>query len=824
MLTRNALTDGWTLRPGERTSAPAGVAGHAIAARVPGGVMADLLRADLIPDPLDGDNEHRLRWVGDSDWVYATRVRVPAEGAERADLVFHGLDTVATILVDGREVLRTENKHRTYRVPLPENAGEVALEVRLTSPRAFGEARRAQYGDRPTAYSPLPPFIRKSACDFGWDWGPDLAAAGIWRPVELETWSRGRIATVRPVVRTAGAGAEVDVHVDLERTSPQPLTVVASVDGVEADALLDAETGVVHLDLPAVARWWPAGRGEQPLSELRVELRDGADVLDVWTGRIGFRDVVIDETPDADGAGFSFRFVVNGEPLFIRGVNWIPDVTELGELDEARVRRRLEQTVSLGANLVRVWGGGVFESDAFYDLCDDLGLLVWQDFLFACAAYPEEEPYATEVEAEARDNISRLMRHPSLALWNGNNENLWFWFLHDWETKLEGKSWGERFYFDLLPGLVAELDPGRFYLPGSPSSRTRDHEPLDPALGVVHSWIPDDYREYTSIRPRFVSEFGFQGPSTRALFDANAHDEHPRPFSPGSVQRQKAAYGTERIEDVVRVHLGVPEDFDAWYWAAQLTQARAVGFGIDWFRSLAPWNAGTVVWQINDIWPAWSWSMIDYAERLKPVAFAMRRAFADRVVTLQHPVAGVSEHIEVTLGNETREPWRASIAFERRDAETVFATASLAVEVPALGAMRLPVPPELLEGGLPGSQLLVATVDGLRAVLLGTVDLEFRDAEPAYALTVREAGDGVDLEVEAGSLLRELTLVPDGIDGDAEADRNLVTLLPGETVTWHVRTAHSARFDEAAVRRAFHVARATRNPIERSPGGMLAPE
>ncbi len=820
MLSRNALTDDWTLRAGARTSAPTEVATRTVPARVPGGVLGDLQRADLIPDPDDDDNEHRLVWVGDSDWTYATTLHLGAGGAERTDLVFAGLDTVATILVDGEVVARTENKHRTYRIPLTGMTGDVPLEVRFTSPRAFGSARLEEYGQRPTAYSPLPPFIRKSACDFGWDWGPDLASSGIWRPVVLETWSVARLAAVRPVVRLAGDDGDVEVHVELERTASRTLRVVATVDGVEASAELDGERGVLRLHVPAVARWWPAGRGDQPLSALRVRLVDGDELLDSWVGRIGFRDIVVDETPDADGEGFAFRFVVNGEPVFIRGVNWIPDADELGELDDARVRRRLEQTVALGANLVRVWGGGVFESDAFYDLCDELGLLVWQDFLFACAAYPEEEPYASEVEAEARDNITRLMRHPSLALWNGNNENLWFWFLKDWETELEGKTWGEGFYFDLLPRLVAELDPERFYLPGSPSSRTRDHEPLDPTRGVVHSWIPDDYRAYTTIRPRFVSEFGFQGPPTRALHDANTHDAEPAPFSPGSVQRQKARYGTERIEDVMRIHFGVPADFDEWYWLAQLTQARAVGFGIDWFRSLAPWNAGTVVWQINDIWPAWSWSMIDSAERLKPVAYALRRAFADRVLTLQHGAEGP----EITLGNETREPWAAQITLERRDADALLAQAFLIVDVPAGGSVRRPLPAAVLDGALPGSQLLVATADHIRAVLLGTVDRDFPDREPEYALTVQPAGDGVDVTVTAATLLRDLTLLPDGIDEDAEADRNLLTLLPGESATWHVRTRHPERFDEPTVRGAFRVARAARNMVERSPGGMLAPD
>ncbi len=797
MLLRNVLTSGWNGRlasdnPGDFASFPA---------TVPGGVYTDLLGAGLIPDPFDGTNEKQLRWIGDSDWSYATTFDAPAGDWERTELVFEGLDTVSTIVVNGVQVAATENMHRTYRVPVTDllPTGNT-LEVNFSSPRRVGAEKRDAFGGRPFTFDDVTPFLRKMACDFGWDWGPDLAPSGIWRPVSLETWNTARIASVRPIVTVDGGAGTVRFEVELERAGDDELLVRASVAGVVVEAAVAAGEASVTLiaQLEQVERWWPRGLGEQKLYDAQVELVG----LDAWSSRIGFREIVVEQLEDADGEGSNFRIIVNGEPLFIRGVNWIPDSSFIASVGRDRYRERLGQATELGANLVRVWGGGVFESDEFYDTCDELGMLVWQDFLFACAAYPEEDPYGAEVEAEARDNVTRLMRHPSLALWNGNNECVWFWFLHDWENVLEGKTWGEKFYFDLLPSVVAELDPERFYLAGSPYSGARDREPNDPRRGVVHSWIPGDYREYEAIRPRFVSEFGFQGPPSRELFDSVTHEENPAPFSPATVQRQKAAYGTERIEDVMRVHLGVPTDFDDWYWTAQLNQARAVGFGISYFRSLSPWCSGTVVWQLNDCWPVISWSVLDSAARWKPAAYAMRTAFADRVATL-HRVDGV---VRLALGNESRDAWANAARIERWHPSGLRAAVTVSVSAAPRSTAWIDIPAEVGEPAL--DELLVVSVGDLRATLLGGVDLDFPDAAAQFEVSVSDRGDGVDVTLTAQSLLRDTCLFPGSIDENSHSDKNLITLLPGESATWHVSTTAPAGFTPESVRGLVRTARA----------------
>ncbi len=809
MLSRTPLSSPWHLRA-LGTPALENIPETAVAATVPGDVHMALRRAGLIPDPADDDNEHRLGWIGESAWGFSTTVPALAEEAaeaERIELVFHGIDTAATIRLAGSERARVQNMHRTWRVPAPELAHDaVHLQVAIDSPLAVARAEQERLGARWAAFSPLPPFLRKNACAFGWDWGPALPGAGIWRPVTVEAWSTARLAALRPTARLVGDEGVVDVDVDIERTesaADTALEVLVELDGRTRRCAIEPGSDRIRtrIELPSPERWWPAGLGAQTRYELRVTLRtaDGAE-LDADTREIGFRELIVVQEDDDEGR--SFGITVNGVPMFVRGFNWIPESTSLAEVTADDVRRRIAEARDLGANLLRVWGGGVFESDDFYRICDEMGMLVWQDFLFACGAYPEEDPFPAEIEAEARENVSRLMSHPSLALWNGNNENLWFWFLHDWDDALSGASWGEGYYFGILPEVVSDLDPARTYIPGSPSSGGRWEEPNDPTKGVVHWWLPGDYRGYDEVRPRFVSEFGFQGPPARTTFDEVVSDPEPAPFSAGTVQRQKAEGGTERINDVLAAHFGVPVDFDEWYWLAQLNQARAVRYGIERFRSLEPYCRGTIVWQLNDCWPALSWSMIDSADRYKPVAHAVREAYRDRIVVLR-----LEDGLPTLFAcNSTAEEWPVEIAVHRAHGAEAGIPVSVSARVTAHSAARIPL--GSLGEGLRQDELLVATAEGSRSVLLGGTDREFPDATPRFDLRVTDAEDGILLEVVAHSLIRDAAFPVDELDPRAHADRNLLTLLPGERETWHVRTERPEAFTEEALRRILRTAHA----------------
>jgi beta-mannosidase len=777
------LHESWTVRPlGE-----APVRGP-VPATVPGCVHTDLLAAGLIPDPYLDDNETRLGWIGRTDWAYETVFEHAAAGAERVDLVCAGLDTVAEIELNGVPVGSARNMHRRYRFDVSGalRPGGNRLAVRFAAPYGYAERWRDELGERPSPYAEPYQFIRKMACNFGWDWGPTLVTSGIWRPIGLHAWSGARLARVRPF---ADASGRLRVHADVERASAAgELRVVAEVAGTTASAVVSAgETAaVIELRVPDARRWWPLGYGDQPLYDLAVTLRDDRDApLDDWRGRVGFRDVTVDT------AGGAFTIVVNGEPVFARGVNWIPDDCFPHRVGRARYAERLGQAIDAGVNLVRVWGGGLYESNDFYDLCDERGLLVWQDFAFACAAYPEEGPFTAEVEAEARDNVARLLPHPSLALWCGNNENLEGFSDWGWRERLAGRSWGAAFYYDVLPRVVAEVDPSRPYWPGSPYSGAPDLPPNDPARGTIHIWDVWNQREYghyRDYRARFVAEFGFQAPPAYATLRRALSDDPLAPDSPGMTHHQKAQDGNGKLAAGLKPYLPVPDDFDDWHYLCQVNQARAMSLGVEHFRAQWPHCAGAVVWQLNDCWPVTSWSMIDGDARRKPLWYALRRAFAPRLLTVQPR----GEGLVLVAVNDTAEPWRAAGYAARRGFDgAVLAERAFDLDVPPRAVAEVALaagPGDPLAAGDPRRELLEAAAGAHRRLWFYAPDKDLELPAPDFAAAAEPVAGGVRVTVTARALLRDLALFPDRLDPAAEADDQLVTLLPGESAAFLVRS------------------------------------
>ncbi len=790
MLQATPLGDGWILRHES----------EALPASVPGCVHTDLMAAGVIPDPFLGRNETDVAWVGRRDWTYERELPAPALAQEQTDLVFDGLDTVAEVSLDGRLLGTVRNMHRSYRFDVTGLSGR--LSVRFVSAYAEAEAVRGRLGERPAAYAEPYQYLRKMACSFGWDWGPTLVTAGIWRPVRLEHWSTARIARVRPLVTVEEGTGVVELAVDVERTRVEaPLAVEATVAGVRARAEIEGAGGTVRLRVPDARLWWPRGYGEQPLYDVELRLLHGDDALDVWRRRIGFRTVELDRRPDAHGTGFTL--VVNGERLFARGVNWIPDDVFPSRITRERYRERLEQAAGAGVDLVRIWGGGIYESEDFYDACDELGLLVWQDFPFACAAYPEEQPLRGEVEAEARENVVRLMPHPSLVLWNGNNENLWGFRDWEWEPRLTGDSWGEGYYLGLLPRVVAELDPTRPYTAGSPWSGSWRHHPNDPAHGTHHSWEVwnrEDYADYRLSVPRFVAEFGWQAPPAYATLRRALPGEKLAPNSPGMLHHQKADDGNGKLERGLARHFAVPDgDFDRWHYLTQVNQARAVAAGIEHWRAHWPVCAGTVVWQLNDCWPVTSWAAIDGDGREKPLYHELKRLYADRLLTLQ-PRDGA---LEVAAVNQAAEDWTGTLTLRRMSVEgEVLARARMEVAAGGRTVARVGVPGELTPAG--PKEFLVADLDGLRAVHFPVPDREVACPRPEFEVALAPEG----ITVTARTLVRDLLLQADRLDPGARADRGLVTLLPGEEVTIGVRGWRSP--DPEAARSALYCVEPTR--------------
>ncbi|PWD52083.1 beta-mannosidase [Serinibacter arcticus] len=835
-MTSTDLHDGWTLRL-ERGEAPATIAGRDVPATVPGTVHTDLLDADLIDDPYLDANETSLRWAWDVDWRYRRSLTLePAAPDERVDLVCEGLDTVAALDLGDRRLGSTANMHRSYRFDLRPEADGVARDLTVTfaSATRYAEELSDRIGARPGANSATTapfPFVRKMACSFGWDWGPDLRTAGIWRPVRLHRWRVARLAEVRPLVdlRPDGTGT-AEVHVRVERSglgTAGPLHLAAAVAGVEVTATLaaGAESAVLTLEVPDVAPWWPVGYGAPSLHAFSLTLSDGdgdAAELDRVDRRLGFRRVELDTSADEHGSGFVLA--VNGRPVLVKGANWIPDDHLLTRLTRERVARRQDQALAANVNLLRVWGGGVYESRDFYESADERGLLVWQDFLLACGAYAEDDPIRSEIAAEARENIARLSPHPSLVIWNGGNENLWGHEDWGWKEKLGGLTWGEHYARVLLPALVAELDPTRPYSDNSPSTPHRAPEqihPNDPDHGTHHQWEVwnrVDYRAYRADVPRFCSEFGFQGPPTSRTIADHVHAADGGPLAdapdprndPVWLVHQKAQDGNGKLDRGMAPHLGVPTDWEDWLWAGALNQARALRHAIDHYRSWWPRTAGAILWQLNDCWPVTSWSLIDSLERPKPAWYAVRRSFAPRLLTFVERDGALA----VALAGDSDSVWRTELALRRESlAGDVVASATVGVEVAPRSVTVVPVPADVAALTDTSREVVTASADGLVEVHAAVEDVDLALDPAALSASVTATDDGYEVHLRAASLVRDVTLLADRVLRDAVVDDALLTLPAGATATLRVRTSESIDPEDLLRRDVLRSANDLRRPL-----------
>jgi len=825
----------WTLKADAEAAGPDAALRTACAAgmpaTVPGCVHTDLLAAGLIEDPYGLDAESRLLWIAHTDWTYRTSFTLGADALhhDRLELACDGLDTVVALELNGQPIGDAANMHRRHRFDLKPaaRAGTNELALRFRAPIPAAEEAEARLGALPhnghggNAVRPPHNAIRKMACSYGWDWGPVLPSAGIWRPIAVEAWSTARVANVRPAVTEATADrATIQLAVDLHRFGTTPVQATARLTDPEghnaATAELDVDingslaTATLTVDRPR--RWWPVGHGDQPRYTLTVTLRDGnGNDLDQRACRIGLRTVTLDTTADTkpghearvDGlpAGEQMTLLINGKPVFLKGANWIPDdcfPTRSEEPD--RLQRRIDQLLAAHGNCLRVWGGGVYPGPDFFEHCDAHGVLVWQDFLFACAGYPEEEPYAGEIEAEARDTLARLCAHPSLAIYNGNNECIWG--TYDWGDEFKAlrdpsntRGYGLHYWLTLLPDLVTELDPSRPYWPASPYSGSLDHHPNQNERGNRHIWNvwhgEGQYRNYLGHFPRMATEFGYHGPPHAATLLPRVPDDRQVWDSDAlEYYNRNGGMGGQLHTDRRMADDFVPprDSLDDWMYLAQVMQARALEMGCSWFRALSPWCTAAVYWQWNDCWPVSSWSAIDSAGREKPLYFATRRFFAPRLITIK-PRRPVPEGepvgpLAVYLHNDTDTPWTGPLVARRVDLHgRTVDELTLHADTAPRAVQRYNLPEAWLTR--PTDTALVvrfgdADVPDAWWWFAPDKDLTYPDA--AVDLTIEPAGDGrYTVTVRAQSLVRDLCFFPDRLHPDAAVSDNGFSLLPGDT-------------------------------------------
>lgn len=823
----------WQFRllPQDAATASHNEAGRWHRAKVPGTVHTDLFANGLIVDPYIGAPEAGLQWIGLADWEYRTRFDADDATLRRAhaELVFEGLDTFADVYLNGDKLLSADNSHRTWRIPVHGKLSARGNELRIVfhSPiaRLLPQVQAMPHkiaGNYPSPYGDEPKdamtanFVRKPGYHYGWDWGPRYVTAGIWRPVRLESWDGLRIDDMhirQSKIRADAAELAVELQIEanreeaatieIEYLDPAGATVMAAKQRIVLVPGENKATVPVRIENPR--RWYPAGYGQQALYRFTARV-SGSDGTQAFSRRTGLRSIELRR--DRDGGGRGFAFVVNGIPVFAKGANAIPFDAFAPRVTRAQLRRVLESARDAHMNMIRNWGGGYYESDEFFELTDELGLMVWQDFMFGGGMQPAYDPaFRANVRAEASDQIRRLRDHPSIVLWCGNNEEETAW--KDWgngKKLTEGdpvfakKVWEGyvRLFGKDLREIVAEQGGGVPYWSSSPSNDL-DGPSNDSNRGDKHYWAvwagSEPLENYLDETPRFMSEYGLQAwPAIRTI-RSFAKPEDLRIDSPVIRAHQKflAGEGNQRLLHYIRAEYGEPADFEDFVYLSQVMQAEGIEMAALHHRASRPHTMGSLYWQLNDVWPGASWSSIDHYGRWKPLHFHARRFYADlAVAALRH-----RGETEVTLVSDKAVPATAQLRLrvldfdgktQRDERKPVVLAPSAATAVAAYSDQ------ELLRGADPRRTAAVFELQAQGEVVSRRI--VYFDAAKALALPnpglsaeLKPDEDGYRLDVHARALAREVWI--DFGDIDAELSDNALSLLPGENVSLNVKSKAS---------------------------------
>jgi beta-mannosidase len=628
----------------------------------PGDVYLALHAAGRLPDPIGDRTEDACAWVRDREWWLRADFDAPSlVSGQRLMLTFEGLDTLATVWLNDEVVGRSDNMFRALAIDVTAKVrpGRNALAVRFTptSTVEIDESLPSWSLGGDTLKLTKRNFLRKAQFGWGWDWGPSLPTVGVWKPVTLAVEQAAAIRTVKfttEEITPARNRARVSVAIEADAFAGAPLSVeitLTAPDGaVAADdkVALNHGKGEVEFDLHNPELWWTPELGAASLYGLTVTLKADGEVVDRDSRRIGIRTIALDTSPDPDEAPASFfRFVLNGVSIFARGACWIPASSFVAEVDEAHYRRLLKPAARANMNMLRIWGGGVYEHEAFYALCDQLGLLIWQDFMFACAPYPESDPnFVASVDAEVRFQIERLRNHPCMALWCGNNENQMIHAFANAVAHRDDPLPGDLYYSKLMPQAVTELDPTTPYWPGSPFGGPTANSML---AGDVHDWtvwhgippMPVDkpvgkfeitpqsvaYTRYAEDMARFIGEYGIQASPVMETLNRALPQDQRTIASPGLIHRLKDR-PKNKVDAMLIPVTGLPTTLDEYVDFTQIMQAEGLKFGVEHFRRRTPHCSGSLIWQYNDCWPAISWSLVDYNGFGKASYFYVARAYA----------------------------------------------------------------------------------------------------------------------------------------------------------------------------------------------------
>ncbi len=805
------IQDNWTFHEYGKT--------ELLEAVVPGCIHTDLIRNNVIEDPFYRLNEHDVQWIDKKDWVYQTRFEVAGwiQESDRVVLEFGGLDTHADVYLNEQKILEADNMFRTWSVDVKKviRKGSNELKIHLHSPIKIGLEKYDNYPHRiiATEYDlagigqvegekAVSPHIRKAPYHFGWDWGPRLVTSGIWKPVILKVWNRARITDVRFVQNSLDDQlAKLTAQFEIEAESASVVTLGIQVeDSITASRKVELKEGIhtheVNFEIAAPKRWWTNGLGAAFLYKMAGILDTGEGVQEV-AHHVGLRTLEVVREKDREGTSLYFK--LNGHPVFMKGANYIPSDVFLDRVTPEKYEHVILTAKESNFNMLRVWGGGIYEKDIFYDLCDKHGILVWQDFMFACNMYPGHPEFLESVAKEASDNVKRLRNHPSIALWCGNNEILSEW-LRGWKEKAEKENkagadaqWKayKDLFLEVLPATVQENDPERFYWASSPQSGDTILEDLP--HGDCHYWGvwwgKEPFERYHSFLARFMSEYGFQSFPELKTVKQYADTSDFDIYSEVMKSHQRSAIGNETIETYMLRDYRRPRDFESYLYLSHVLQAEGVKKAMEGHRIAMPFTMGSLYWQINDCWPVASWSSTDYYVRWKALQYFSRKAFAEVLVAPRNEDGMMTVHVV----SDRLAPFEATLSLQLLDfSGEVKWSQEKVFQVPANASrIHFEIPVEQLLGRVNACEVL------LEAKLLEAGDpvssnnfyfapiREIDLPHPVITLTAQAVTDGYSLKIGTKKLAKNvyLTMEEAGFFSD-----NYFDLMPGESRTIHLKT------------------------------------
>ncbi|HEX3436040.1 MAG TPA: glycoside hydrolase family 2 protein [Pseudacidobacterium sp.] len=785
-------------------------------AKVPGDVHLDLLANNLIPDPFYRDNEAKLQWIEKADWEYRTTLQVTPEtlGHQHVELVFAGLDSAADIYVNDQLVQHADNAFREWRVDVKQQLkpGANALRIVFPSPIKAAEKVAAKDPWQRRTGTDAKTYIRKPAYEYGWDWGPRFVTSGIWRPAHLETWDDARIEDVylhQQGVTQQSAHVDVEVDVLAAHDGQAKLAVSYGDGGKQKETNINAvlRGGENHITVPVYIDhpdlWFPAGYGAQPIYKFHAKLSFGKGTADEADAKTGLRSLELRR--DVDPWGRSFEFIVNGIPVYAKGADVIPFDSFPSRVTTAQYRQVLESARDANMNMIRHWGGGYYETQEFYDICDELGIMVWQDFMFGNDWQPGSYDFKQQVEKEARYQVTQLRNHPSIVLWSGNNETE---AAFNWKGRsqlpndVRMRMWQD--YLTVFSGIiartVAELNPETPYWPSSPSSDYEDTSP-EYQSGDMHEWNVwhgrVDFDEYETHFPRFMTEYGFQSfPEMSTIEAFTKPEDRVSIFTPVMLAHQKNNEGNSIIHDYMLRYYGEPKDFASFLYASQVLQAEGIKIGAEHLRRIRPRNMGGIYWQLNDCWPVASWSSLDYYGRWKALQYYAKRFYAPLLV---------SPHIEdgklaVYVVSDKAAPVNAHLRVRIMDLQgKVLRQEQQDLSVPAGSSksyLNIPLSQFVNANGTDAAAIFGAAdleVDGKTVssnIVYFTPTKLVQLPHVQISTDLTKQGDAYVLKLSSPALARSV-YVSFGSSIDAKFSDNYVDLLPNEPVEIRITSAAS---------------------------------